>query len=922
VTGRKVSHYRLNERIGHGAFGTVYKAEDLTLGRTVAIKAIKAPDQDPRITKERFLREAQAISQIDHPNVVTLFEVFQEGATNYLVMQYVKGGSLREVLGQGPVGVERALRVASDIAAGLEAAHAIGVIHRDVKPENVIVEPSGRAKVVDFGVARLVDRSTLTKRGRIVGTLPYMAPEQVKGHAVDARIDVYALGVVLYEMLGGRRPFESGEEAALFYQIVNVDPEPLGARVHGLPRGIEAIVSKALEKNPERRYATAAEMRHDIEIVLERLRGESNESKRLIARRRRRIGAGAWTAAIVLAAAAAVVLWRVFEPPKAPKAPPRIMVAPAINSLNNRELDYLSGGMMDGMITALAGAKGFTVVSRQAVASAQKVLDVSGTGPSARGAMLNAARQIGSDYVVSPSFARSGAVVRLSCQLDDVKKGEIIGSWYVDMSDLDAGFFATIDELAGRVAQALGASPGSGSPGREAERILLTKSMDALKYYEMGIDASEAGNAPRVVENMRAAVERDPEFTAAYLYLAQWSPEPEEAKSALEQAMRHRQNAPPALQRIVEAEDLVVKDRIEEAIRGYESAIAVDPEQVLARTALVSLLVRTRRFEEAVAEFGILKRVTPFDYSFYPEWWMAYFETGREDKALAILHEWRARMKREPAPLIQLIFLNGVMGRMDACLAYCDTLEQIDPNARDHRGHVLIFLGRLDEAEAIFERMVSNPDPFYARGRGYTYLSEVDYQRDEFAQGLVRIEKALSVTQDFYNFWMAGRLAAGDGDFPRARDCAARIAEFFGAATEDSTRVEALAYRRFYYDLLGEIALRQKDFPRAIEMFEASLRFSMRVDSPFFRTYLGEACFESGDYRRAIEEFQRVLEINPNYPQTLLCLGETYSALGDERKAKEELQKLERLWVGADSSYPLKKKLDALLADLDHGRNR
>lgn len=918
MPGRRVSHYQLNERIGHGASGEVYTAEDLTLGRTVAIKIIKGPHQDPRITKERFLREAQAVSKIDHPNVVTVFEVFQEGTTNYLVMQYVKGGSLREIMGQGPLSAERALRIASDIAAGLEAAHAIGVIHRDVKPENVIVETSGRAKVVDFGVARLVDRSTLTRKGRIVGTLPYMAPEQVKGHPVDARTDVYALGAVLYEMLAGRRPHESREEAALFYQIINVDPEPLGGRVSGLPGGVDAIVAKALAKDPAKRYASAAELRHDIEIVLDRLKGEFDDTKHLIAKRRRRIGAGLTAIAIALAAVAVVAAWRVWQQRRVDQEPPpRIMVAPANNSLGNRDLDYLSGGMMDGLITALAGAEGFTVVSRQAVASAQKVLEVPESGASARGALLSAAKQIGSDYVVSPSFAKSGAVIRLSCQLDDVEKGEIIGSWYVDLSDLEEGFFSTIDQLAGRVASALGAPLGSGSGAGEAGKTALTSSMEALRYYEMGIDAAEAVNPPKVVENMRAAVERDPQFTAAYLYLAQWSPELDESRSALEQAMKYRHNAPPALQRMVEAEDLIVKDRVEEAMRAYEGAIAIDPEQVAARAALAALLVRTRRFDEAVAEFTILKRVTPFDYSFYPDWWMAYFETGREDKALSVLLEWRERMKQEPAPLIQLVLLNGVTGRMDACLAYCDTLARMDPTTESHRGHALIFFGRLDEAEAIFERMVSHPDPFYARGRGHTYLAEVSYQRDQFAEGLSRIDKALAVTRDFYNFWVAGRLAAGSGDFARARECAAGIATFFEGEPDDSTRVEAFAFRRFYYHLLGEIALNQRDFPRAVEMFEASLRFSMRVDSPFFRTHLGEARFASGDYARAIEEFRRVLEINPNFPQALLYLGETYMAAGEKGKATEELQRLERLWVNADSSYPLKKRLDGLLSELD-----
>jgi len=913
VTGRTVSHYRLTERIGHGASGSVYKADDLTLKRTVAIKVIKPSHQDPRVANERFLREAQAISQIDHPNVVTVFEVFQEGANNYLVMQYVKGSSLRGIVEQGKLDARTALGIASDIAAGLEAAHAVGVVHRDVKPENVIVEPSGGAKILDFGVARLVARSTLTQKGRIVGTIPYMAPEQVKGSALGPWTDIYALGVVLYEMLAGRRPQVSAEEAALFYQIVNVDPEPIGAVVSGLPEGIEAIVTKALEKNPARRYASAADMRHDLDIVLARLKESSEDLRGMFARRHHRLRSGLWVGAVVLAAAA-VMFWRttglrhVGE-----QTPPRIMVTRANNSLGSADLDYLSSGMMDGLITALGRMKGFNVVSRQTVASAEKTLKFRAAGLSAQGDLFDAAERVGADYLVTGSFARSGGTVRLSCELNDVAKGVLVGSWSDDLADLEKEFFPTVDHFASQVAAELGAGWKEDQTASGAGKGALSPSLEALKYFEQGVEAFEATNAPKVLDNMRAAIQHDPQFTAAYLWLARITPEPEEQKSALEAAMKYRHNAPLALKAMVEAAYLTANDRIDEAIRAYEGVLSDDPEQVLARTELASLLVRKRRFDEAIAEYAVLKSVTPFDYSFYYEWWLAYFEIGRGDKALSILREWRASVKQEPAPLLNLATLTGVQGRWDECLAYCDTLVQVSPTSESQRGHALMQLGRMREAEAIFERTASNPDRAFARGRGYSYLAEASYNRGDYAKGLGQIDKALEDTEDFYNFWIAGRLAAGAKDFARAERCAAGIAALFDVAKDDSTTVEAMAYRRFYYHLLGEIALAGKDYPRAIKMFESTLRFATRVDSPFFRTYLGRAYFESGDYARAAAELRRVLEINPNSPESLLCLGKTYIALGNEEKAKAALVRLAGIWKDADSDYPPKRELDEML---------
>lgn len=309
MIGQQISHYRITDRISSGASGTVYKADDLTLRRTVAIKVIKPSHQDPNIANKRFLREAQAISQIDHPNVISVFEVVQKGAANFLVMQYAPGSSLRDKIEKGLLSAVDAIKIASGIAGGLQAAHDVGVVHRDIKPENVVVDDPAGAKVLDFGVAHLIDRSTLTRRGKIVGTLPYMAPEQIRGDLVDARTDVYAVGVVLYEMLTGKLPFESSEESAFFYQIVNVVPEPVETLVPGLPAGIGKVVSKAVAKKPADRYQTAGDMKHDLDIVLRRAQKASGEPAEMIAKTRpwRRLGI---SIGLIVATAVAVALWR------------------------------------------------------------------------------------------------------------------------------------------------------------------------------------------------------------------------------------------------------------------------------------------------------------------------------------------------------------------------------------------------------------------------------------------------------------------------------------------------------------------------------------------------------------------------------------------------------------------------------------
>jgi serine/threonine-protein kinase len=267
MIGKTISHYKVVQHVGEGGMGAVYKGQDLVLDRPVAIKIINPSNRDQLAANERFIREAKAISQIDHPNVVTLIEVVQEAPYNYLVMQYVTGETLRHSLHKKPFTIQECVRIVCEVASGLEAAHKHRIIHRDIKPENIMITPSGLCKILDFGVAQLVDRSTLTRKGRIVGTLPYMAPEQIRAEKVDVRTDVYALGVLLFELLSGSPPFTSRQEAALLYEILNREPPDLRSLRHEVPEELARIARKALAKNPTQRYQDVTQLLHDLEII-------------------------------------------------------------------------------------------------------------------------------------------------------------------------------------------------------------------------------------------------------------------------------------------------------------------------------------------------------------------------------------------------------------------------------------------------------------------------------------------------------------------------------------------------------------------------------------------------------------------------------------------------------------------------------
>jgi len=265
----QIAHYRVMREIGRGAMGRVYLAYDERIQRQVAVKELLLPEglgeEERREAVERFKREAQAAGKLSHPNIVTVHSVEEDQLGNpYIVMEYLEGVTLGEALRQGPLSPERAIAIVSQVLEALEYAHQRGVVHRDIKPDNVFLLYDGRVKVADFGIARVATTSTMTQVGTVMGSPGYMSPEQVRGEIVDHRSDIFSCGVLLYELLCGVNPFSPGDATAVMYRVVHEDPLPLTRRDPSLPPYLEAVVARATAKQREARYQSAAEMRRDL----------------------------------------------------------------------------------------------------------------------------------------------------------------------------------------------------------------------------------------------------------------------------------------------------------------------------------------------------------------------------------------------------------------------------------------------------------------------------------------------------------------------------------------------------------------------------------------------------------------------------------------------------------------------------------
>jgi len=256
--------YRVLEVVGRGGMGVVYRAEDLKLKRTVALKFL--PEEFTRApeARDRFLREAQAAAALDHTNICPVYEVDEFEGRMYIAMAYIEGRSLKERLAQGPLAVPEALAITLQVAEGLRAAHEQGVVHRDIKPANIMLGRKGQARVMDFGLARLAGASDLTRTMTVVGTVAYMSPEQARGEKVDGRTDIWSLGCTLFEMVAGRRPFEGERTETIIYGILNENPPLLAGLAKDIPAGFQDILIRCLQKDPRDRYPDAGSLIEDL----------------------------------------------------------------------------------------------------------------------------------------------------------------------------------------------------------------------------------------------------------------------------------------------------------------------------------------------------------------------------------------------------------------------------------------------------------------------------------------------------------------------------------------------------------------------------------------------------------------------------------------------------------------------------------
>jgi serine/threonine protein kinase len=738
-SGTRLGPYELLALLGAGGMGEVYRARDTRLDRHVAVKIIPPSLARDRRRLKRFELEARAVAALNHPSIVSIFDVGTHKGTRFVVMELAEGETLRQILSRGPLPVRTAMEVAIQAAEGLEAAHAKGIVHRDLTPGNLIATPAGRTKVLDFGLAKLVsdamstrdggsrrEESSISEEGSVVGTVPYMAPEQIRGDLVDARTDLFALGVVLYEMVTGRRPFTGDTAADVASAILRDPPPPARELREDLPEELERVLDRCLEKEPARRFGSARELIEALRRGIAKLESSPNATT------------SGRSGVTTLHSAAS------FSVPTVPS----IAVLPFANRSPDPEDEYFSDGLADELTNVLAKVPGLRVAGRTSTNRFKgKAEDLRDIG-----------RKLHVTTLVEGSVRKSGDRVRVSVQL--VKTSDGFQLWSESYDRTLDDIFAVQDSIAQSVVKALRTTllgEATDSRAREAARADVAAAVrgrgsggKAYRLFLRGrhfVHRSTPEDLRKGIGFLIEALQADPTLALAWAELSGayaveagygWAPIHagiERARGAAERALALEPDLPEGLVRLGAIQMLYDRD-FGAAEASIRRALACGPGIGIVLRMAGNLTSNLGKLDEAIDFYRRAADQDPLGAAAYHTLGITYHAAGRHAEA-----EEAYRTALELAP--QRVGVH--YGLALSLLARGRAEEALEETSREQEevfrlwssAVVLHALGRREESDGALGALIRK----YAEGGAYQ-IAEVYAARGEVNEAFEWLERA------------------------------------------------------------------------------------------------------------------------------------------------------------------------------------
>jgi tetratricopeptide (TPR) repeat protein/predicted Ser/Thr protein kinase len=845
------ARYEILQLIGRGGMGAVYKARDKELDRIVALKLIR-PElaKNPQILR-RFKQELILARQVTHKNVIRIFDLGQSDGIKFITMDFVEGQDLRQLLlKNGKFAPEQAARIMLQICRALEAAHAEGVIHRDLKPQNIMLDANGRVYVMDFGIARSVDLPGMTQTGALIGTPEYMSPEQGRGETLTERSDIFSLGIIFYELLTGRQPYYSDTPLATLWKRMTEKATPPAVVDPTVPQALSGIVVKTLEIEPEKRFASAREIAQQLEIWL----GPSEGSSTIIVGASRTAVYWKWaSAALAILLVAAVIGFRLKGPPKpkAAHAPVSVLVA----DFTNHTGDPIFDGTLEPMFNvALEGARFINAYNRGNARKLAQKLPNPTEKLGEQSARLVALSE-GISAVITGEISLRGNAYSVSAMALDAANGNVIAIAEHTAGNKDE-VLLTVPKLAAPIRKALGDTTPESIQLDAARGPFTAASLEAVHQYSLGMDQQFAGKLEDALQSFSKAVEMDPNFARAYAGMAATYGnlgQRQDSENYIKLAMEH-------VDRMTERERYRIRGQYyfrtgnwQNCVSEYSDFLKQYPADNVGQELLAICFNRLHNMPRALEEARRAVQIAPKDllarmnlslYACYSGDFQTCEREGREAQKLNPLLE---------ECYLVLAYAQLGQHQLSQATEIYQKLQKVSERgaflAASGLANLALYEGRYRQALQILEKSVAadvaakKPD---RAADNFAMLSYAELLRGEKQPALAAAEKALANSQSTKISFLAARTFVAAGETAKARKLAATLGS--------ELRAEPQAYAKL---IEGEAALKGHDHRQALQLLTEAKNL---VDIWIVHFDLGLTYLDAGLFVEANSEFQRCLE--------------------------------------------------------------
>jgi tetratricopeptide (TPR) repeat protein/predicted Ser/Thr protein kinase len=728
MIGKTITHYRIIEEVGRGGMGTVYAAEDTKLGRKVALKVLSSDVacDDERV--QRFMREAQAASAINHPNIATIYEIDEADGTTFIAMEFVEGGTLRDRMDAGPMPFPLIIELTSQITKALGNAHELGIVHRDIKPENIAVRPDGLVKILDFGLAKLLPAASevdstqapaLTAEGVVMGTARYMSPEQARGKPVDAAADVFSVGAILYEMATGRPAFPGDNHFEILYAVVNTAPAPIPDEL-GFPREFLELVARALAKSATDRYPDCRAVAEDLSKLSGGVSGTA-----VVAGAPGAAPTGAATLDTVWTSATGVIGQ---EPARPGAAEPltSIAVLPFKNMSGNPEADWMSSGLQMMLSSDLARVPTLRVVPADRLAALMTDLKLGPDSAFDEVALRSVGEFLSVDTVVGGTFVKLGPASRIDVSIRRPSTGED-ANVKAEAAD-EAELLKVIAHLAAEVRRSV-----ETEGGRDLVVTMVGErgsgNPDAIRAYVDGLSRLHEGNNLEAIGLLQEATSKDADFVLAYTYLGEAlanAGRTEEARESLKKALDRSGSLSRSDSLFVTAREAMMAGEVRRAIEAFELLTQLLPNNLGAFYELAQAYELEGEWDDAIKN---LERVIKLD----PKFVGALFALGR-------VHIKRGSCQDALDFLYRALSLNTLLGNEEGRATVLNAI-----------GIANFWLDKYDESLKFYEDSLTIKRGIGDRRGESATLSNMAtvYQvRGDYERSVATYEEALRISED------------------------------------------------------------------------------------------------------------------------------------------------------------------------------